>query len=181
MLAIIKFYLNNEIIMRESEYLECKGQLLGKIGTLPFIRAIDKKYLKSVINRSKMRAYEADEIITTQGSFDKWVYVMLSGAVAVIKDDKEIAVLDMPGDTFGEMALIDGKERSATILAKCDTLCLAIDTTFLENVNKEEYLAFYAVFYQLFAEILARRLRETNDELVKVRNELDQLKNFYDA
>lgn len=167
--------------MRESEYLECKGQLIGKLGSLPFIRAIDKKYLKDIINRSKMRTYEPDEIITRQGSYDKWIYIMLSGEVAVLKDDKEIASLDKPGDTFGEMALIDGKERSATIRAKCGTLCLAIDTSFLQSVNKEEYLAFYAVFYQLFAEILARRLRETNDELVKVRNELDQLKNFYNA
>ena len=165
--------------MRESEFLEGDEHLLVKFGALPFLRSIDKKYLRDVIRRSKMRTYETGEVITSQGSYEKWVYILLAGEVKVVKDGKEIAVLDKPGDTFGEMALIDGKERSATVEAAEDTACLAIDTSFLENVDREKYLAFYAVFYQLFAKILARRLRETNDELVNVRLELDTLKNLY--
>jgi len=162
--------------MRESEYLGGHEQLLHKLGRLPFLSSIDQKYLKDIISRSKMRTYAPDEVITSEGTYDKWIYIILAGKVEVLKDDKKIAYLDKPGDTFGEMALLDGKGRSATIMSRDDTVCLAIDASILDSLDHEKSMAFYVVFYQLFAEILAARLRETTEELAKVKEELDTLR-----
>ena len=163
--------------MRESEYLAGREQLLTKLGRLSFLSSIEHKYLKDIISRSKMRTYEPDEVITSEGTYDNWVYIILAGKVEVLKDGKKIACLDKPGDTFGEMALLDGKERSATIRSSCDTVCLAIDASILSSLDHDKCMAFYVVFYQLFAEILVCRLRETTEELAKVKAELEKLKN----
>jgi len=164
--------------MRESEYLAGREQLLNKLGRLPFLNSIEHKYLKDIIFRSKMRTYEPNEVITSEGTYDNWIYIILAGKVEVLKDEKKIACLDKPGDTFGEMALLDGEKRSATIMSRGDTVCLAIDASVLSSLDQEKCMAFYVVFYQLFAEILACRLRETTEELVKVKEELASLKKF---
>jgi hypothetical protein len=39
-----------------------------------------------------------------------------------------------------------------------------------------EQALFVSVMYRLFAEVIAQRLRASNEELVRVRSELDRLK-----
>ena len=105
------------------------------------------------------------------------VYILFSGAVKIEKNGKEIARLDEIGNTFGELAAIDGKMRSASVEAIGPTVCLAIDTSFMnETAEPLEQALFVSVLYKLFAEVMAQRLRSTNDELIRVRSELETLK-----
>ena len=159
--------------MRESNYLEEREDVLRRLRGLPLLRSIDSSYLKEIIHRSKVRIYEPGEMVTQEGSLEKWIYILLSGSVSIQKERKEIAVLTEIGDTFGEMAFIDGKNRSASVSAREETVCLVIDASFLMNGDRENHLAFYAIFYQIFAEILARRLRETTEELARVKADLE--------
>lgn len=167
--------------MRESEYLAGRNFLLAKFKKLPFLGSIDEQYLKKIISLSKLKIYDTDEIITEEGSFDSWVYILLSGEVKIVKGGKILAHLGKIGDTFGEMAMIDGKNRSASVFATTETLCLAFDAAFLDTVEEKERISFYAIFYHLFAEILAERLRVTNAELVAVKQQLDQFKQLYEG
>ena len=50
---------------------------------------------------------------------------MLVGQVAIEKDDQRIATMH-PGDFLGEIALIDGKPRTATARAEGDTRLLVV-------------------------------------------------------
>ena len=160
--------------MRESDYLEERDDIIRRLRGLPLLRSIDPNYLKEIIHRSKIRIYGTGELVTQEGSLEKWIYILLSGSVSIEKEHKEIARLTEIGDTFGEMAFIDGKNRSASVSAREDTVCLVIDASFLMAGNREQHLAFYAIFYQIFAEILARRLRETSEELARVKADLDR-------
>ncbi len=162
--------------MRESDYLTGRNFLLAKFKKLPFLGSIDEQYLRKIISLSKLKIYADQEIITQEGSHDSWVFILLSGEVKIVKEEKVLAHLHKTGDTFGEMAMIDGKNRSASVYAIGETLCLAFDGAFLDTVEERERLSFYAIFYHLFAEILAERLRITNAELVAVKQELDHLK-----
>lgn len=167
--------------MRESEYLAGRNLLLAKFKKLPFLGSIDEQYLRKIISLSKLKVYDPNEIITAEGSFDSWVYILLSGEVKIVKAKEELVRLNKVGDTFGEMAIIDGKNRSASVYATTETLCLAFDASFLDSVEEKERISFYAIFYHLFAEILAERLRATNAELVAVKQQLDQFKKLYEG
>jgi CRP/FNR family cyclic AMP-dependent transcriptional regulator len=160
--------------MRESNYLEEREDVIRRLRSLPLLSAIDPNYLKEIIHRSKVRTYGPGEVVTQEGSMEKWIYILLSGSVSIRKERKEIARLTEIGDTFGEMAFIDGKNRSASVSTLENTVCLVIDTSFLSGSDKEQHLAFYAIFYQIIAEIMARRLRETSEELARVKAELDR-------
>lgn len=163
--------------MQESPYLQGHESLIDKFQRLPYLETLDPKYLRKVLSLSKIRKYEAGEVITPEGSYDPWVYLILSGAVRVVKHGQEIARLNHVGDAFGELAVIDGQRRSASVEATVETVCLAIDASFLlQGEDTQERTVFFSIFYRLFAEIVAQRLRLANEEMVGLREEIGRLK-----
>lgn len=163
--------------MQESPYLEGNGFLMEKLQHLPFLGTVSEKYIKDILRFSKIRKFDDGEVITEEKSYDNWVYILFSGAVRIEKNGKEIARFAEIGSTFGELAAIDGKARSASVEAIGPTVCLAIDTSFMnETAEPLEQALFVSVLYKLFAEVIAQRLRSANDELARVRLELETLK-----
>ncbi|MDD5298906.1 MAG: cyclic nucleotide-binding domain-containing protein [Gallionella sp.] len=163
--------------MQESPYLEGNEFLLEKLQRLPFLGSVGEKYIKHILCLSKLRTFDDGEIVTRERSFDSWVYILFSGAVKIVKHGKEITRIDQVGSTFGEISAVDGKARSASVEAIGPTVCLAIDTSFMnETAEPLEQALFVSVLYKLFAEVIAQRLRTANEELVEVRSELERLK-----
>lgn len=162
--------------MQESPYLEGRGFLVDKLLRLPFLGSLSEKYIKQILRLSKIRTFEHGEIITPEGAYDTWVYILFSGAVRIVKRGKEIARIEEIGGAFGELAAIDGKARSASVEAIGDTVCLAIDASFMNEATEPlEQALFVSVLYRLFAEVIAQRLRDSNVELIRMRSELDRL------
>ncbi len=145
--------------MQESPYLEGREDLIDKFQRLPFLENLDPKYVEKVLKLSKLRKYTPGEVITAEGTYDSWVYILLGGAVRVVKHGQEIARLNQLGESFGELAVIDGQRRSASVEATEETLCLAIDAVFFDrSQDSHERTVFFSVFYRIVAEILAQRL-----------------------
>lgn len=162
--------------MQESPYLEGREFLIEKLQKLPFLGTVDSKYIKRILSLSKIRQYEDGETITPEGAYDNWVYIILSGVVKIVKNNKEIARLDQVGDTFGELAVIDGKARSASVQSIGNTVCLAIDAAFMDETKEPlDQVLFVSILYRLFAEVIAHRLRSSNEELLRIRAEVDRL------
>lgn len=162
--------------MQESEYLTGRSDLVEKFQHFPFLRYIESDHLLKMLQLSKLRRYEKREVITPEDTYDSFLYVLVEGEVKIVKEKNEIARLCNNGDTFGELAILDGGARSATVIATEKTVCLAIDASFLDRLPKQEQAAFYSVFYRLLSEILSHRLRDTDEELVRCKNELTELK-----
>jgi CRP-like cAMP-binding protein len=93
-----------------------------------------------------------------------------------MKKNAGITLLKRTGDIFGEMCVIDGTARSASVRTVEDSVCLSIDVSFIDNLNPGDRVTFCAVFYQILAEVLAQRLREANEELIRAKEELSALK-----
>ena len=89
--------------MQESPYLEGQGFLVDKLHQLPFLGSLSEKYLKHILRLSKIRTFEHGEIITPEGAYDSWVYILFSGAVRIVKNGKELTRIDEIGGTFGEL------------------------------------------------------------------------------
>ncbi len=160
----------------KQEILTDNLQLLEAVKSMPALRFFEKKDLHKLLTFSKIRQYKAGERIIAQGSFDNWVYFLLSGEAQVVKDEAPIEELRRTGDIFGEMCIIDGQPRSASVYAVGDVVCLATDVSFVDSLFGEDKLAFSAVFYQILAQTLAQRLRETSAELVRAKEEIAALK-----
>ncbi len=99
--------------MEESTYLGQREQLIERLRKIPFLKSFDERCLKEILSSSKIRKYEPGERIIAEGACDSWIYVIISGQVKVVKKEEEIGQLGHIGDIFGELAVIDGKARSA--------------------------------------------------------------------
>jgi CRP-like cAMP-binding protein len=162
--------------MQESPYLQDRDFLIERFKKLPLLKNLKGEYITDVLNHSKIKTYEPGEVIAREGEFDRWVFILISGAVEIGKNGEHLASINQIGDTFGEQAMIDEKARSATVSALDHTVCLALDVSSLNLTHMSDWSGYRAVFCQLFAEILSNRLRDTNEELLRTREELELYK-----
>jgi CRP-like cAMP-binding protein len=162
--------------MIESDYLKNNEELIEKMSKIPALGIFDDKDLHGLMKLSKIRKYQPGEIIIEEGCYDCWIYYLISGKVKVVKENEEIDIMQRTGDIFGEMGVIDGSARSASVYAVTESVCLATDTSYIDRLSGDSKMAFGYILYKLFAEILASRLRAANQELIKTKAKLTMLK-----
>ena len=153
--------------MKESKYLSDDRNILVNLKELPVFAPLDQADLQHLLRMSRLRIYKPDEAIIEEGSLDNWIYFLIFGKVRLIKHDREISVLTESGDLFGEMRFIDNTPRTASAYADGDTVCLALDTSYVEQLSGEDKLSLGYVLYRILAGILAEKLREATQELMR--------------
>ncbi len=158
--------------MIQSEYLEESEKLIRDFKRIPVLKPFEDETLVNLLKMSKVRKYTAGELIFQERYYDNWVYFLISGKVSVVKDGKQLAVLGKQGDVFGEMGIIDGSPKSASITAINPTVCIATNVNMIEKLSGNDKVAFGYILYRVFSEILAARLRVTNKELIKARKDI---------
>jgi len=157
--------------MIESKYLKDSVQNIQKLMTIPPLRKFETKYLGQLVRLSKIRVYEPGELIIKEGGHDTWIYFLLSGMVRVEKKGMEIAIIDKIGEIFGEMRLLDGLARSASVYAEGKTVCLAFDPCVEDSQSTpDQRTKFLLLLYKIFAEFLSSRLRVINNELSHIKS-----------
>ena len=159
--------------MLETKFLKDNIQNIQKLMALPPLKEFETASLRQLLRLSKMREFKHNEQIIEEGAQDPWLYFLLSGRVRVEKDGIPITYLQKMGDIIGEMRMLDGKERSASVFADGDVVCLAVKTDARDRLaSEEEKSNFLLTLYRMFTEFVTLRLRLLNYELVRVKGEL---------
>jgi CRP/FNR family cyclic AMP-dependent transcriptional regulator len=86
---------------------------------VPLFNGLSEKELKTLANNFTERTFSEGQELTHEGSGGVGFFVIETGEARVTVDGQERRTLG-PGDYFGEIALIDGGTRSATITATTD-------------------------------------------------------------
>lgn len=86
---------------------------------------LDDKDLKSLAEEFNERRFQAGHSIALEGEGGLVFFVVESGEAVVEVHDQEVGQLG-PGDSFGEIALIDRRKRTATVTAKTDLTCYSL-------------------------------------------------------
>jgi small-conductance mechanosensitive channel len=83
---------------------------------------------RSIAAESTIRVYGNGELIVRQHAPGDSMFIVCSGAAAVVlePDRREVAVIER-GGYFGEMSLLTGDPRSASVIARGDTSVLELD------------------------------------------------------
>ncbi len=131
------------------------------------LRALPANERSTLIAHARIRTYAAGETVFLMGSAGDSMMVVLSGHVRISvgsPDGKEamIAVL-VPGDSFGEIALLDGKERSSEARAAGECR-LAI-------LNRRDVLAFFEQHPNAWPGLvlaLCERLRTVDEQMAEM-------------
>jgi predicted acylesterase/phospholipase RssA/CRP-like cAMP-binding protein len=121
----------------------------------PLFAGLRGEELDAIQSSMRSRQFEAQEIICRAGEPGDSLLLIESGLARVILEDRVVAKLRR-GDVVGEMALVTGEPRSATVVA-------AVPTETLE-LRRQDFGALVARHPQLLAnlnQILSQKLAET--------------------
>jgi CRP-like cAMP-binding protein len=162
--------------VKEYRYVYEEGKLPAVFRGIPFIAAFSERHLRAILSLSRLREYERGETIVEEGQVEHWMFILLTGRAEVTKQGETLAALDRTGDIFGELALVSDEARSATVVAACRTVCLVIRSDAVESMTPDAKNACYAAIFRLFVDILAKRLRSTNERLVRLGGEVEELR-----
>lgn len=160
--------------MRETQYLKENKKALDLLRRIARFEAFSDEELDSFLALGKLKEYDAGETIIKKDETDHWVYFLVSGEIKIVKGENIFAILRRSGDLFGEMGVIDGAPRSASVWALTKTMVLGLDCSNLNEQRKELASVFQYTVFRLCAESLAERLRVTNEEVLRLQTEIKE-------
>jgi CRP-like cAMP-binding protein len=93
--------------------------------TVPLFADLSDRHLRLVADQAGEATLQAGTVLTQQGTLGQELILILSGQARVEQDGKSIATLS-EGDYLGEISLIDGGPRTATVTAATEMQLLIL-------------------------------------------------------
>ncbi|NUP08586.1 MAG: mechanosensitive ion channel [Polyangiaceae bacterium] len=126
---------------RERAELERTEDRNRALRDIHFLKVIGDDQRRELASRASTRLFSRGETIVRQGEDSAELFLILRGETAVVLQtngvEKEITRLG-PGKFFGEMALLTGERRKATVKALHDCELLVIDHNAFKSVLDEQ-------------------------------------------
>ena len=96
--------------------------LISMLGAVPLFERLSKKDLDLIAKSSSEVDHRAGQHVVEEGRTGVGFHLILSGTATVKRGGRRLRSLG-PGESFGDIALIDGGPRSATVTATTDLIC----------------------------------------------------------
>src|SRR4051794_34208831 len=95
------------------------------LAAVDLFQSLSKKELQRVMSMAKELSFDVGTEVVTEGDEDGRFFLIIAGDARIAKGKRTLATLG-PGDYFGEISLIDGEPRSATVIATSDLQTLSL-------------------------------------------------------
>jgi CRP-like cAMP-binding protein len=89
---------------------------------VPLFAGLDDRELGQIAASMKERRFQAGDTMTEEGAGGAGFFIVEDGEADVSVDGQPRGQIG-PGDYFGEIALLTGSDRTATITARSDMVC----------------------------------------------------------
>jgi CRP-like cAMP-binding protein len=136
----------------------------------PLFRNLDETERAQILIIGRIRSFKTSEVIFREGDAGDGLFIVLKGSVRISKQsatgEEALAVLEPPA-YFGEMALIDFSARAADAIANEDSELFFIPLQDLRALIESQHRIALKILYSL-CEVLAQRLRETNERYMSI-------------
>ena len=103
--------------------------------------------------------FQKGDSVCREGDSGEYIYILKKGSLGVYKDDNLVSQYNTPGTILGEMSIILGESRSASIKA------LSPSTVSVIRISLNDMVRNFPSFTVKILQVLAKRLKETTDEL----------------
>ena len=138
----------------------------------PMFDMLEPSEIMEIIHIVEVELYQPGDIIFSEGDTgDAW-YVLYRGAVDVLKHgaggEKKIIALGQQA-CFGEISILDGSPRSATIRATEDSVVFRVPRDAFAELVERDHLVAYKLLHHM-AILLAERQRMTTLRLSELLN-----------
>lgn len=141
--------------------VHCQPETYQLLLRLDLFRDLDEAELARLLALAELTEYQVSDYPIREGEHDNHLYVLLAGKAGIYKSSgpgqKMIKELG-PGECFGEMSLIDCRNRSASV--KAITPCRML------KLDGQQIMQLPDISSKLFrniARLLSKRLRSANE------------------
>jgi CRP-like cAMP-binding protein len=117
-------------------------QLFATMRSLDWLKALAESQLRQLANQSAVSTYTTGEQLVKQGDPGDSLFIIKKGAVSVYvrsADGRSVYANQLhAGDFFGEMSLLSGEARAASIRANEETDVIIFDKEAFSNVLTQD-------------------------------------------
>ncbi len=133
-------------------------EMVEFLANVPLFQGLNNRQLKQVASRFVSRSYQPGQEIVTQGKSGFGMFTVISGHAEVVvelADGSKTVVNEFgPKDFFGEVTMLDGGPRTASVIAREKTECLVLGRVeFISLLHNDAEMA------TAISVALAKRLR----------------------
>jgi cAMP-dependent protein kinase regulator len=141
-------------------------QELKELQASKLFSSFEKEALIEIITSTELRSFDKGDIIVTEGEEGSSLFLIVGGAVKVFTRTEEggnvpLAELEA-GDFFGEVSLLTGKPRTATITASSEVTAIELDRTNVDRIAEG-----HPEVRQVLNDFYERRAQETVEAVIK--------------
>jgi CRP-like cAMP-binding protein len=143
-----------------------QGEIAGLLARVPLFDELSSGDLERIASVTVPRSFPRGVRVLREGDSTDACYIVRSGDLRVTRehpDGRAIALATLgPGDIFGELAMLDGGTRSASVETLSDSELLALPASDVRRVIAE-----HGEIAAKLIVALTRRLRETNERVAR--------------
>jgi CRP-like cAMP-binding protein len=126
---------------------------------VPLFKRVGKRHLRLLAGRCHVMRYRPGEPIVRAGFSGEGFFAIAGGRARVQRADGDEVIL-AHGDFFGDLSLVDGASRNATVVAETDLIALKLTRqTFLDLLDAEPTVC------RALVDSLVERIREIEARL----------------
>jgi cAMP-dependent protein kinase regulator len=128
-----------KIVPKTSDQIE---RITNKVNQSFMFSALDERELKTVIDAMEEKIFQKDDVVIKQGDDGDVLYLLETGKLDCFKrfnnDEKDTFLKSyLPGEAFGELALLYNAPRAATIIATENCKMWSLDRATFNHIVKD--------------------------------------------
>ena len=140
----------------------------------PILQGLSTEQLEAMAATNQIATYQRRQVVFEENSCGREIYIVLEGEVAVEVDPAKLGTVEKgstqlrvirtfgPGESFGEVAVVDKYPREATIVAiQDDTKLMIIPPQIFDNVLQAQ------IIMHNITRDLSNKLRGSNTQLIQ--------------
>jgi CRP-like cAMP-binding protein len=110
---------------------------VARLKAVPLFAGCTPKQIQFIATQVEDMDFATGRVLCKEGQSGADFFVLLSGAADVTRKGRKIAKM-APGDFFGEIALVDGGPRTATVTTTAPSRCLVLGPRQFQNVLHQD-------------------------------------------
>ena len=114
-----------------------RRETLVALAGVPLFADLPRKHLQRVAKEADELTFSPGEAIVEEGNLGETLFVVLEGHAKVVRGGRKVGQV-LPGDFFGELSLIDGGPRSASVIAETPMRVLRVFRRTLTALWKDD-------------------------------------------
>ena len=142
-----------------------------RIGKIPWFAHLSHRQAVSLAGYTGFYETEPGSTILHEGGDDGCMLLVDSGRVEILKSESDAGMKPVatigPGQSFGEMSLIDGQPRSASAVAVTQVSLLMLSREDFTHLSEEDPSLGVALLFRV-AHVMSQHLRKTTGRLVEL-------------